>query len=90
MGATASLTALLMEAHTLADQGAAIRSAIPKATGSLPTSSPQSTILGGPSGLSGLGQMNARPRVWFRDRQFLFTYSPYTKESDHDEAGEKD
>jgi hypothetical protein len=38
---------------------------------------PPSTIVGGTSGRT---QETARTPLWFRDRQFLFTYSPYTKE----------
>ena len=36
------------------------------------------TILGGPIGL---GPPKTARFLWFRDRQFLFTSSPYTKES---------
>ena len=38
---------------------------------------PPSTIIGG---LSGRTQATAHTQLWFRDRQFLFTFSPFTKE----------
>jgi hypothetical protein len=36
---------------------------------------PRATILGGPRGRP---QTTAHTPPWFRDRQFLFTYSPFT------------
>lgn len=42
---------------------------------------PPSTIIGGPSRGGTLDQLSARQQLWFRDSQFLFTYSPFTKES---------
>lgn len=41
---------------------------------------PMSTILGGPGSLGGLDRKTVRQQVWFRDSQFLFTFSPFTKE----------
>jgi hypothetical protein len=41
---------------------------------------PRVTILGGSSGLGELDPLNTRTQLWFRDGQFLFTYSPFTKE----------
>lgn len=38
---------------------------------------PRSTILGG---LGGIGPLKTGRFLWFRDRQFLFTHSPFTKE----------
>jgi len=41
---------------------------------------PQSTILGGSNSLIGLGPLKTVRFLWFRDSQFLLTYSPFTKE----------
>ena len=49
-----------------------------------------STILAGPSSLSRLGHRTTETYLWFRDGQFLFTFSPFTKEWCDDEANEKD
>jgi hypothetical protein len=39
---------------------------------------PLATIIGGPNGRT---QSTAHTQRWFRDGQFLFTHSPFTKES---------
>jgi len=41
---------------------------------------PRSTILGGSSYVGGFGRLTTRMSLWFRDGQFLFTYSSFTKE----------
>ena len=42
---------------------------------------PPSTVIGVPSRGGTLDQLSARQQLWFRDSQFLFTHSPFTKES---------
>ena len=42
---------------------------------------PRATTLVGPSGSGTVDQKTARQQLWFRDSQFLFTHSPFTKES---------
>jgi hypothetical protein len=38
------------------------------------------TILTGLHGSGGSGVLTTEPALWFRDSQFLMTYSPFTKE----------
>ena len=42
---------------------------------------PRATTLVGPSGSGTVDQKTARQQLWFRDSQFLFTHSPFTKET---------
>lgn len=74
MGATATLGV----DHALAGQGTA-RPAVHVLTDNrlYARRGPLATIIGGPSGRN---QTTARTALWFRDRQFLFIYSPLTKE----------
>jgi hypothetical protein len=77
MGSTATLGMV----HTLAGQGTAIPSVqqVLRSNRLYAHVGTMSTILGGP-GSQGLGRKTARQSVWFRDRQFLLTFLPFTKE----------
>lgn len=78
MGSTGALNMVM--AHALAGQGP-VRPAVLHLCGDSRGAAhlgPGWTILGGPHACT---QTTVRTSLWFRDRQFLFTFSPYTKES---------
>lgn len=78
MGSTATLSLV----HALAGQGTA-RLSVQHLLGNsrfYAQIGPCSTILGGASGLGSPGSLKTVRFLWFRDSQFLLTYSPFTKE----------
>ena len=76
MGATAAIGALVSRGMgTLLDQHRLGEHRLYANLG------PLATIIGGPSESDTLDQISPRQQLWFRDGQFLFTHSPFTKES---------